>query len=44
MSADNIDFRHDFTKPTKGVKNALWPGTTVQVVQPIPGLEIQPVA
>ncbi len=42
VSADNIDFEHKFAKVFNGNKNASWHGTTVQVIQPIPGLSIIP--
>ena len=38
VSADNIDFMLRFARVFQGNKNASWHGTSVQVVQPIPGL------
>ena len=38
VSADNTDFLHSFAQVFKGNKNASWHGTSVQIVQPLPGL------
>ena len=38
VSADNIHFLHSFARVFKGNKNSSWQGTSVQVVQPLPGL------
>ena len=42
VSADNIDFRHSYARVSKGSKNSSWHGTSIQVVQPLPSLSIQP--
>ena len=39
VSADNIDFLHSFARVFKGGSNSSWHGTTVQLVQPLPGIE-----
>lgn len=39
VSVDNIDFLHSFAGVFKGGSNSSWHGTTVQLVQPLPGIE-----
>ena len=41
VSADNIDFLHKFSQICNNHKSS-WHGTTVQLVQPLPGLELLP--
>lgn len=40
VSADNIDFMHSYARVFQGKQNSSWHGTSIQVVQPLPSLEI----
>lgn len=40
VSVDNLDFQHKFAQVTQGRTNSGFHGTTVQVVKPLPALEL----
>ena len=40
VSIDNIDFLHSYARVCKGLSRSSWNGTSIQVVQPKPSLEV----